>query len=170
MKGIIKMKEKISDFLVQNLTFLPPELLVMIVSAMPILELRGGLPLAYLHYDFTLAKSFILSVVGNIIPVIPILLLFQPISKRLLQFNWYRKLYDWLYNRTMKKSNNIEKYGAIGLMLFTAVPFPTTGAYSACVAALLFSIRFRYALISISLGVVVAGILVSLGLLSISIF
>ncbi|WP_456278151.1 COG2426 family protein [Bacillus sp. AK128] len=164
------MKEKISDFLVQNLTFLPPELLVMIVSAMPILELRGGLPLAYLHYDFSLVKSFFLSVIGNILPVIPILLLFQPVSKWLLQFKWYNKLYNWLYHRTMKKSKDVERYGAIGLMLFTAVPFPTTGAYSACIAALLFSIRFHYALISISLGVVIAGILVSLGLLSISIF
>jgi uncharacterized membrane protein len=164
------LKEKISDFLIQNLGFLPPELVVMIVSAMPILELRGGLPLAYLHFDFSLMKSFFLSVLGNMLPVVPILLLFQPVSKWLLQFKWYKKLYDWLYNRTMRKSKDIEKYGAIGLMLFTAVPLPTTGAYSACVAALLFSIRFRYAFLSISLGVIIAGILVSMGLLSISIF
>ncbi|WP_246940749.1 COG2426 family protein [Bacillus pinisoli] len=164
------MKEKISDYLVQNLTFLPPELIVLVVSAMPILELRGGLPLAYLHYDFSLAKSFILSVIGNILPIIPILLLFQPVSKWLLRFNWYNKLYNWLHKRTMRKSKDIEKYGALGLMLFTAVPLPTTGAYSACVAALLFSIRFHYAFFAISLGVVVAGILVSLGLLSFSIF
>ncbi|MDF0726799.1 small multi-drug export protein [Cytobacillus sp. S13-E01] len=163
------MKEKLKEYLVQNLDFLPPELIVLIVSAMPIVELRGGLPLAYIHYDFSLVKSFVLSVIGNLLPLIPLLLLFQPISKWLMRFGLYRKMYDWLYNRTLKKSNSIEKYGAIGLMLFTALPLPTTGAYSACVAASIFLIRMRYAFISIALGVVIAAIIVSFGMFSISI-
>jgi uncharacterized membrane protein len=164
------MKEKISDFIIQNLEFLPPELIVIIISAMPILELRGGLPLAYLHYDFTILKSFLISVLGNALPIVPILLFFQPISRWMQKFNWYNRFYNWLHNRTMKKSNDVQKYGAIGLIIFTAVPLPTTGAYSACLAALLFNIRFPYAFLSIFSGVVIAGILVSLGLLSFSIF
>ncbi|MCA1031882.1 small multi-drug export protein [Bacillus timonensis] len=164
------MKEKIKEYIIHNLDFLPPELIVIIVSAMPILELRGGLPLAYLHYDFSLVKSSILSVFGNILPIIPLLLLFQPISKWLLRYKWYKKMYDWLYHRTLKKSTSVEKYGAIGLMLFTALPLPTTGAYSACVAASIFAIRFRYAFLSISAGVIVAALIVGLGMFSFSIF
>ncbi|MBD8069321.1 small multi-drug export protein [Bacillus sp. PS06] len=137
---------------------------------MPILELRGGLPLAYLYYEFDLVYSAVISVIGNILPVIPLLLLFRPISSLLMRFQWYKKMYDWLYNRTMNKSGNVQKYGALGLILFTAVPLPTTGAWSACVAASIFAIPFRYAFLSISIGIIVAAILVSLGLLSISIF
>lgn len=164
------MKERMKDFLVQNLEFLPPELIILVISALPILELRGGLPLAYIHYDFSLAKSILLSVCGNLLPLIPILLLFHPLSKWLMKFKMYQKMYNWLYHRTLEKGNNVEKYGALGLLLFTALPLPTTGAYSACVAAAIFGIRFRYAFIAISLGVISAAIIVSLGLLSISIF
>ncbi|MFC4320914.1 COG2426 family protein [Litchfieldia salsa] len=164
------MKEALRDFLVKHLDFLPPELIVIVISAMPILELRGGLPLAYIYYEFDIIYSAVISIVGNILPIAPLLLLFKPISSQLMRFNWYKKLYDWLYHRTMNKSGNVEKYGAIGLILFTALPLPTTGAWSACVAASLFAIPFRYAFISISIGVLIATILVSLGLLSFSIF
>lgn len=164
------MTERVKDYLVQNLEFLPPELIILVVSALPIVELRGGLPLAYIHYEFSLLKSILLSVCGNILPLIPVLLLFHPLSKWLMKFKVYRKMYNWLYHRTIRKGNNIEKYGAIGLLLFTALPLPTTGAYSACIAAAIFGIRFRYAFIAISLGVISAAIIVSLGLLSISIF
>ncbi|WP_245680539.1 COG2426 family protein [Bacillus marinisedimentorum] len=157
------MKEKITDYLVEHLSFLPPELVVVVISAMPILELRGGLPVAYGLFEFSLVKSFTLAIIGNLLPIIPLLLLFQPLSDWLMRFDWYKKMYDWLYHRTMKKSTNVEKYGAIGLILFTAVPLPTTGAYSACVAASLFAIRFRYALISIVAGVLIAGIGIALG-------
>jgi len=164
------MKEQIKDFIVQNLTFLPPELIVIIVSAMPILELRGGLPLAYIHYDFNLFTSAILSIIGNVLPIVPLLLLFQPISKVLMRFKWYTKMYNWLYHRTIRKSNNVEKYGAIGLILFTALPLPTTGAYSACVAASIFAIKFKNAFLAIATGVIIAAVVVCLGLLSFSIF
>ncbi|OEH91492.1 COG2426 family protein [Bacillus solimangrovi] len=162
------MKEKLTDFVINNFGFLPPELIVIIVSAMPILELRGGLPLAYGFYEFSFWKSFSLSLFGNFLPIIPLLLLFQPLSNWMLRFNWYGKLYNWLYNRTLKKSGNVEKYGAVGLVLFTAVPIPTTGAYIACVAATIFSIRFRYAVIAITTGIFIAGLMI--GLLSYSAF
>jgi len=164
------VKEKLKESLVQSLSFLPPELVVIIVSALPILELRGGLPLAYLHYSFSLGKSSLLSIFGNLLPIIPVLFLFQPVSNWLMRLKPYKRMYDWLYQRTLKKSSNVEKYGAVGLMLFTALPLPTTGAYSACVAAIIFGIRFRYAFLSIAAGVLVAAIIVSAGLASFSLF
>ncbi|MGO4887408.1 COG2426 family protein [Anaerobacillus sp. MEB173] len=161
------MKESIRDFLVETLHFLPPEMIVIIISAMPILELRGGIPLASI-YGFPFWEAFVLSVIGNVLPVIPLLILFKPFSNWLLRFVWYRRFYNWLYNRTMRKSDKVEKYGAIGLILFTAVPLPTTGAYSACVAAALFSIRFKYAFTAIVIGIVIAAFVV--GGLTYSIF
>jgi len=160
------MKEALEQFLFTNFSFLPPELLVIIVSATPILELRGGIPLG-IALGLPMWKTLGLSLLGNLIPILPLLILFQPLSKLFLRFGWYQQFYSWLYGRTMKKSTNIQKYGALGLILFTAIPLPTTGAYTACVAASLFALPIRYSLPSIIAGVVIAGLGMSVTLYSI---
>ncbi len=157
------MKENIEHFLLTYLSFLPPEALVVIVSATPILELRGGIPLG-IGFGFPFWKTLSLSLFGNILPILPLLILFQPISKILLRYNWYVRFYNWLYGRTLKKSDEVKKYGFLGLILFTAIPFPTTGAYSASAAASFFAIPIRYALPAIIFGVVIAGFGVNLAL------
>lgn len=159
------MKEQIEQLLLSHLDFLPPELLVIIISALPILELRGGIPLG-LGFGFSFGKTLSLCLFGNFLPILPMLILFQPLSTWLLKYRWYKKFYNWLYGRTLKKSENVKKYGALGLILFTAVPLPTTGAYSACVAASLFAIPLRYSLPAICTGVIIAGFGVGLTLYS----
>lgn len=150
------MKESIQQFLLTHLNFLPPEALVVIISATPILELRGGIPLG-LGFGFTFWKTLLLSLCGNILPILPVLILFKPVSEILLKYRWYRSFYNWLYGRTMNKSAQVRKYGAIGLILFTAIPLPTTGAYTACVAASLFALPIRYSFPAITCGVILAG-------------
>lgn len=157
------MKETLQQFLITYLYFLPPEALVIIVSATPVLELRGGIPLG-LGFGFSFWKTLLLSLFGNILPILPVLILFQPISKYLLKYSWYVRFYNWLYGRTLKKSDQVKKYGFLGLILFTAIPIPTTGAYSACAAASFFAIPIRYALPAIITGVVLAGFAVNLTL------
>ncbi|MGI6450463.1 MAG: COG2426 family protein [Desulfitobacteriia bacterium] len=160
------MKEEIQHFLLTHLNFLPPELLVIIVSATPILELRGGIPLG-LGFGFSFWKTMLLALIGNILPILPALILFQPLSKILLKYRWYKSFYNWLYGRTLKKSTQIQKYGAIGLMLFTAVPLPTTGAYTACIAASIFALPVRISFLAITAGVLIAGFGVGIALYSI---
>ncbi len=143
--------------MVETFGFLPPELLVVLVSAMPILELRGGIPLAA-TLGLSFGEALFYGILGNLLPIIPILILFRPISKWMLRFPLYKRFYDWLYSRTLKKSDKVEKFGAIGLILFTAVPLPTTGAYSASLAAILFFVPFRSAFLAIATGVVIAGV------------
>lgn len=155
------MKESFQNFLIENLSFLPPELIVVVISAMPILELRGGIPFAFLA-GLSYWEALVYSIIGNLLPVVPILILFRPLSTFMMRFPFYKRFFDWLYNRTMSKSGNVEKFGALGLILFTAVPLPTTGAWSACLAAILFLIPFRAAFIAICTGVVIAGVGVSL--------
>jgi uncharacterized membrane protein len=153
------LKENIQGFLIEHLSFLPAEAIIIVISAMPIIELRGGIPVgAIIGLSFQSALLF--SIIGNLIPIAPILLLFRPISTWLLRVGIYKNFYDWLYKRTMSKSANVEKYGALGLVLFTAVPLPTTGAYSACLAAIIFFVPFKLAFLSISFGVLVASIIV----------
>jgi uncharacterized membrane protein len=137
------------------------ELVVLIVSALPISELRGGLPLA-LAYKMHWFKALWLSVLGNSIIIIPTLLLLESVSNYLRRWKMWDRFFTWLFNRTRRHSDSVEKYGAIGLAIFVAIPLPMTGAWSGCIAAYLFGIRFRYALPSIFLGVVGAGIIVLL--------
>jgi uncharacterized membrane protein len=163
-----EIKNRLLEELLHFLDQLPPEFIVMIISCFPILELRAALPIAISVFEMAFWQAYVLSVIGNMLPVIPLLLLFQPFSQVMMRFRWYASFYDFLYHRTMKKSKNVEKYGALGLILFTAVPLPMTGAWTACFAAILFQIRFTYALVSIFIGVLIAGFI--MGGLSHSIF
>jgi uncharacterized membrane protein len=151
------LKDAIEQFIFDHFGFLPPELIVVLISALPIVELRVGIPAAH-QLGLSYWEALLYGIGGNLLPILPILLLFQPVSKWFLRFTLYKRFYDWLYNRTMKKSDKVEKFGAIGLILFTAVPLPTTGAYSASLAAILFFIPFRYAFLAIAAGVIIAGV------------
>lgn len=134
------------------------ELAVLIVSALPIVELRGAIPLA-ISLGFSPGKAYFLAVLGNIIPIIPLLLFLVPARDFLKRkFRIMEVFFESLELRTLKKSERIEKYGAIALILFTAIPFPTTGAWTASLAAVLFKIKFKYAFPAIVSGVLIAGI------------
>lgn len=135
---------------------------VILMAAMPVVELRGAIPLA-LTLGFTPGSALLLAVLGNLLPVAPLLLLLQPVRKFLEQnLSLFQRFFAWLDARTYKRSTQVEKYGMLGLVLLTAVPLPTTGAWTASLAAVLFKISFWPALIAISTGVVMAGILVTL--------
>ncbi len=148
------------NIILQWLKELPKEYIVMIVGALPISELRGAIPLA-LSFGMPLAKAFWLSVLGNCIIVAPALFLFEPVTKVLRKFKIWSKFFDWVFERTRKNSDSIQKYEALGLAIFVAIPLPMTGAWSGVIAASLFKIRFRYAFLSIALGVIGAGLIVS---------
>lgn len=140
---------------------IPKEYLVMIVAALPVSELRGAIPLG-LSFGMPIAKAFWLSVLGNIIPVAPALFLLEPVSTQLRRFKIWSRFFDWVFERTKKNSDSIQKYEALGLAIFVAIPLPMTGAWSGVIAASLFKIRFRYAFIAITAGVIGAGLIVSL--------
>ncbi len=132
----------------------------MIVGALPISELRGAIPLA-LSFGMPLQKAFWLSILGNISFVVPALFLFEPVSGSLRKFKLWSRFFDWVFERTKKNADTIQKYEALGLAIFVAVPLPMTGAWSGVIAASLFKIKFRYAFIAIIAGVFGAGLIVS---------
>ncbi len=134
----------------------------MIISALPLSELRGGIPLGMALYNFSVLKSFFLAVVGNSIPVIPLLLFFKPISEFLSKWRPLKKFFDWFFERTKRRAKIVERYEAIGLALFVAVPLPLTGAWTGCIVAMLFKLRFKYSVIAIISGVFIAGIIVAI--------
>lgn len=146
--------------ILDSLRGIPKEWVTVIIAALPIAELRGSIPVA-LSMGFSPAKAFFLSIIGNSLPIIPVLFLLEPVSNALMCFKPWKKFFDWFFARTKAKGDLIQKYEALGLMLFVAVPLPMTGMWSGCIAASLFRIKFRYALPAIFLGVVIAGIIVT---------
>lgn len=138
---------------------LPKEFITIIIAALPISELRGAIP-AGLVLGLPPVKVFLLSILGNSLPIIPLLIFLEPISRSLRRFKLWARFFDWLFERTKTKGDLIQKYEALGLMLFVAVPLPMTGAWSGCIAASLFKIKFRYAFPAILAGVIVAGVIV----------
>jgi len=141
-------------------------LLIIGVSAAPIAELRGGIPLA-ISQGYAPAAAFLLAILGNLL-IVPLLLVgFRYGEELLLRWRLSRALLEWVFARTRRKGRLIERAGPAALVLLVAIPLPGTGAWTGAIAARLFGIPMRKALPWIGVGVLIAGIivlLVSLGL------
>ena len=147
--------------LIAFLNGLPEEIITIIIAALPISELRGAIPVAYCVMKMPLSKTLFFAYIGNMLPVIPLLVLLEPVSEQLRRFHIWRRFFDWLFARTKKRAEIVQRYEALGLILFVAIPLPITGAWTGCVAASLFKIKFRYAFPAICIGVLIAGIIVT---------
>lgn len=134
------------------------ELIVFIISMMPILELRGGL-IASALLGLDGLSSFIICFLGNIIPIPFILWLITPIFDWLKKTRLFRGLVGKLENKAMSKKEQIEKLQYIGLMLFIGIPLPGTGAWTGCLIAALLDMNKKKAMLYAILGVVMAGII-----------
>jgi len=137
------------------------ELVVLIIAALPVLELRGALPVAINLFHFPWYYALLLAIVGNLLPV-PFILLFLDATSRLLgKIGFCNRMLRWLFERTRQRGIVVERYERIGLALFVAIPFPATGAWTGSLAAVLFGLKFRHAFLSISIGILIAGIIVT---------
>ena len=106
-------------------------------------------------------ECVLISIIGNMLPIIPLLLILDPFSRYLSKFNKPRKFFDWLFSRTRKRSQIVERYKMLGLTAFVAIPLPVTGAWTGAIAAFLFGIRFKHAILAILLGVLIAATIVT---------
>ena len=154
------------------MTIISPEITTFLVAMTPVSELRGAIPLALSVYKMSWQQAFIWSVLGNIAAVILVLLLLEPISNFLSKRSpLCSRYFSWLFERTRKNhTKRFEVWGALALIAFVAIPLPMTGGWTGSVAAFVFGIPFKKALPLISIGVVIAGVivtLVSLGVLAI---
>ena len=140
---------------------------VAFLSALPLTELRGAIPLALAIYKMPVFQAYIFAVLGNIVPAVFLLLYLKPFSEYLCQWSLFNKFFQWLFKRTRRHEEKYEKYGAIFLLFFVAVPLPLTGAWTGSVAAFVFGVRFWYAFPVIVGGILIAGILVTLASLGV---
>ena len=157
------MTESIANWINDNLgAFLPSEMLVLFVSMIPILELRGGMIVASLC-GVPLWEAFALCIVGNLIPIPLILWLITPVFDWMKRWKIFRPMVEKLEKHaTGEKSQKIRKFEFWGLALFVGIPLPGTGAWTGCLIAALLGIEKKKALLAATLGVLIASVIMAL--------
>lgn len=146
------------EFLSDN--HIPRELIVFIISLFPILELRGGI-LAAMVLQLDWPTVFIICCIGNLLPI-PFILLFIKKIFLWLKNTRFVKLVHKLEKKAAEKSVKVSKYKILGLFFFVAIPLPGTGAWTGALIASLMDMRIKQALPSIFVGVLTAGLIMTL--------
>lgn len=133
---------------------------VFFISALPVVELRVAIPVgAALGLDWHL--SFILSVLGNMLPVPFILIFMKRVIKWMKSTKKLKGIAERIENHTLKKSKLVGNIEAAGLIILIAIPLPGTGAWTGAMIASLLNMKLRYAVFCILIGVILAGIIVT---------
>jgi len=142
---------------------LPPEIAVFFISMIPVAELRASIPIALTIYKMDIVPTILFAVLGNIIPMIFIVYFIDPVSKFLMKhFKFFNKFFKWIFKRTsIKFEGKYERYGSIALILFVAIPLPITGSWTGALASFLFQIPQKKAAILITIGVIIAALIVT---------
>ena len=134
------------------------EMVIFIISMIPILELRGGLLAASL-LNVSMAKAIPICILGNIIPIPFILLFIKQIFKWLKKTKLFRGLIIKMENRAMGKSDQIKKYEFWGLVLFVGIPLPGTGAWTGSLIASLLDVDIKKSSLAIFCGIIMATVI-----------
>ena len=133
---------------------------VFFISMLPLIEIRGSIPVGF-GLGVPFFECFLVSVIGNMLPV-PIILLFV---KKV--FAWMKKvpklapIAEWFEKRGNSRSDRVTKYATLGLFLFVGIPLPGTGAWTGSLIAALMDMKFWYAIVSVFAGVILAGFIMS---------
>jgi uncharacterized membrane protein len=143
---------------------------ILLISMVPVVELRGAIPIG-LGMGLPFWTTFVTALIGNLLPV-PFLILFT------------RQVFEWIRNKNAvlerfvhrlelkaaSKEALLKKYELLGLCILVAIPLPGTGAWTGSLVAALFDIRLKHSFPVIALGVLIAGIIVSVVSYGVSIF
>jgi uncharacterized membrane protein len=147
---------------------MPLELQIIIASALPVTELRGAIPwFVATHPELSAWYVYWWAVIGNLLPV-AFLLWFLPkftdfVHKNFPAHNVIKRAIDWVYKKShAKHGQKFYRYGSLALILIVALPLPGTGGWTGSLLAFLFNIKYWKALWLIAVGVVIAGIIVTL--------
>jgi len=142
------------------------EILTVLLAASPVVELRGAVPFAIVN-GLSLSKSYILSVSGNMLPVVPLFFLFDFLFKKLIKVKIIGKFLKWWFTKLKKNSKKVSIWGYLGLIMFVAIPLPTTGAWSGTLVARLLNFTLSETILAVFLGVIISGIVVSFATLGV---
>ncbi|MBQ7121387.1 MAG: small multi-drug export protein [Clostridia bacterium] len=156
------MAESIANYLVEFFQDkIPKELVIFLISMLPVVELRGGMIAASL-LGVGLLEAFVICYVGNILPIPFILLFIRKIFAFLKRFKFTRKIVEKLESSSMRKSDKVKKGSKWGLLTFVAIPLPGTGGWTGSLIAALLDMRIKTSFPVIALGVLIANFIMAL--------
>lgn len=136
------------------------EAAVFFISMIPLVELRLAVPLG-IAAGMPWLETLVIALIGNILPIPFIILFAEKLLDWLSSLPPFSKLAKWYMAKLDSKKDKVTKYARIGLFLFVAVPLPGTGAWSGAAIASILKMPVRKAFVSIALGVVAAGIIMT---------
>lgn len=142
-------------------SFISPEIVVLIVSMLPLIELRGGILVAAV-LGIPTWRAVVFCIIGNVIPIPFILLFIRQIFIWLRPTKLFGPIVQKLEARAMNKSDSIKKMEFIGLLLFVGIPLPGTGAWTGALIAALLEIDIKKASLSIFCGILIAAAIMTL--------
>ena len=155
------MTESLADFFVELFRDkIPNELIIFVISMIPILELRGGMIAASL-LKVDLLPAFFICYIGNIVPTPFILLFIRKIFQFLRDKKGFSKIIEKLEVRSMRKSEQVQRWRDWGLLIFVAVPLPGTGGWTGALIAALMDMRIKKSFPIIAAGVLIAGVIMA---------
>lgn len=146
---------------IADLAEMPVGWQVFLLSMLPVTELRGAIVLG-IAWGMPPLEVFLWAVAGNFVPVVPLLLVLGWGYRHLMRHPFFSRPLRWLAGYGARNEEKVRRYGWLGLMLLVAVPLPGTGVWTGCLVATLLALPFWPSLAAITLGEIIAGILVSL--------
>ncbi|HLM84392.1 MAG TPA: small multi-drug export protein [Candidatus Bathyarchaeia archaeon] len=143
---------------------IPPQLATFLIAMIPISELRAAIPIGIKVYHLSIWSAWFWSVLGNLVPMILIVLILQPIADILSRhFKIFHKFFDWLFEHTRKRgAKKFEKWGEFAVFVLTAIPIPILGGWSGPLAAFVFNVKLKKSIPLIIFGCMTAGVIVTL--------
>ena len=141
-------------------TVLGKLLLTFGTAMVPVLELRGAIPVG-VAAGLPPAVACVTTILGNLLPVPFVMLLFRRVADWLRGTAFFGPKIDWLERRAHLKGRLVRKYRLIGLVVLVGVPLPGTGAWTGALVASMLDMRLRDALPAIFLGVIIAGAVIT---------
>lgn len=148
------------DLVRQLLDFLTIELTVLLTAALPVIELRGAIPIG-ISLGLSPLSAASISFIGSMIPAPIVFFAVRPVFNYLRKTKLFEKMVNQIVRKSLGKSHNVQKYGAWGLVLFVGVPLPGTGVWTGTLIAALLDIRFKWAILAITLGNILAALAVT---------
>lgn len=146
------------------------QLLTILISMLPVIELKGAIPIAIFKYNLPWWQACIFGIIGTMISAFLIILFLGIVSDWLSKnFPIFRKFFTWLFERTRSKhAKKMEKYEELALFLIAAIPIPVLGGvWTAALVAFIFGVKINKALVFIFIGTLIAATIFTLGAISI---
>ena len=146
-----------------NLPLIIKYIITAIIGMVPIIELRGAIPIGVFTFHLSYIESFICSFIGNIIPVYFIVKYIRPIFDFLGRWKPFKIIIDWASNKANKsiaENKRLQTFVFLGLYMFVAIPLPGTGAWVGSLIANFLGLEPKKAIPPIIIGVLTAGIIV----------